>query len=214
MEAIREIKKGNDPTSEDMDSNTGGTTGAHVEDTTPNEDTTALSGRASLGAHVSETNQTSSRPSRTVDEMLGVYPVNGDFWGNINPTDVYIDTMNSEEKMAGSHITKFHTHENEQTVVTELLSQENQDYNNQHDRQLMIRKHDNGQEHHNPSNSQCITSVNCKLATGKNESFSSEAVENGDTTNIMDELATMKQPPNPLESLIPKSTLQRISKSL
>ena len=67
--------KGNDLKSEDKDSNTGGTAGAHVEDTTTNENTTAPSGGDSLGAQVSETNQASSRPSRTVDEILGAHPV-------------------------------------------------------------------------------------------------------------------------------------------
>ena len=106
-------RTGDDTKSEDKDSNTGGTAGAHVEDTTTNENTTAPSGGASLGAHVSETNQASSRPSRMVDEILEVHPVNGDFWENTNPTDVSIDTVNSEEKMAGSHITKFHKHKDE-----------------------------------------------------------------------------------------------------
>ena len=64
---------------EDKDSNTGGTAGAHVEDTTTNENTTAPSGGARLGAHVSETNQAPSRPSRTVEEILGAHPVNDDF---------------------------------------------------------------------------------------------------------------------------------------
>ena len=49
-------RKGDDPKSEDKDSNTGGTAGAHVEDTTTNENTTAPSGGASLGAHISEIN--------------------------------------------------------------------------------------------------------------------------------------------------------------
>ena len=49
-------RKGGDPKSEDKDSITGGTAGAHVADTTTNEDTTIPSGGASLGAHVSETN--------------------------------------------------------------------------------------------------------------------------------------------------------------
>ena len=114
-----------------------------------------------------------------------------------NLTDVSIDTANSEEMMAGSHITEFHTHKQENPVTTELLnkvsnvpevcdavqkcqldpsnksknlkilsktnnethtndiyllSQENYDYNNQHDQQLMTRKHDGGQVHHNQSN--------------------------------------------------------------
>ena len=100
--------------------------------------------KASLGAHVSETNQASSRQSRTVDEILRAHPLNDDFWDNTNPTDVSIDTVNSEEKMTGSHITESPTHKDEQPVVTDLLSQEDQDYNNQHDQQLMTRKHDNG----------------------------------------------------------------------
>ena len=57
-----------------------------------------------------------------VEEILGAHPVNDDFWGNTNPTDVSIDTANSEEMMAGSHITKFHTHEYEEPVTTELLN--------------------------------------------------------------------------------------------
>ena len=92
----------------------GGTAGAHVEDTTTNEDTTTPSKGASLGAHVSGRNQAPSRLSRTVDEILGAHPVNDDFWDNTNPTDVSIDTIKSEEKMAGSHITEFHTHKSEQ----------------------------------------------------------------------------------------------------
>ena len=82
--------------SEAKDSNTGGTTGVHVEDTTTKEDSTAPSGEAILGAQVFKTNQAPSRPSRTVDEILGAHPVNDDFWGNTNPTDVSIDTATSE----------------------------------------------------------------------------------------------------------------------
>ena len=93
--------------------------------------------------------------------------------------------------MAGSHITKFHTHEDKQPVITDLLSQENEDYNKQHDQQLLNCKDDTGQGHHNPRNRQSAASVDCKLATGKDESFSSEAVKDGDITDIMGELAIM-----------------------
>ena len=103
-------RKGDDPKSEDKDSNAGGTAGENIEDTTTNEDTTAPSKGASLGAHVSKTNQALSRQSRTVDEILGAHPVNNDFWDNTNPTGVSIDTVNSEEKMMGSHIAEFHTY--------------------------------------------------------------------------------------------------------
>ena len=68
-------RTGDDTKSEDKDSNTGGTAGAHVEDTTTNEDSTAPSVEASLGAYVLETNQAPSRPSRTVDTLLEAHPI-------------------------------------------------------------------------------------------------------------------------------------------
>ena len=49
---------------------------------------------------------------------------------NTNPTDVSIDTVNSEEQMAGSHITKFHTPKDKEIVLEDLLSQVNQNFNN------------------------------------------------------------------------------------
>ena len=75
-----------------------------------------------------------------VDEILGAHPVNDDFWDNTNPTDVSIDTVKSEEKMAGSHITKFHTHKDEQPVIADLLSQEDQNYDDRHGQQLMTHE--------------------------------------------------------------------------
>ena len=36
--------------------------------------------------------------------------MNDDFWGDTNPSDVFIVTMNSAEMMAGSHITELHIH--------------------------------------------------------------------------------------------------------
>ena len=49
-------KKADDPKSEDKDNATTGTVGAHVEDNTTNEETTAPSGEVNLGTHISETN--------------------------------------------------------------------------------------------------------------------------------------------------------------
>ena len=46
---------------------------------------------------------------------------NDDFGGDINNGDVSIDTMNSKEMMAGSHIAELQTHENEELVPLELL---------------------------------------------------------------------------------------------
>ena len=126
-------KKADDPKSKDKDNATTGTAGAHVEDNTTNEDTTAPSGEANPGAHVSETNQTTPPISRTVEQILGAYPIDDDFWENTNPTDVSIDTVNSEEQMAGSHITKFHTPEDKEITPEDTLSQENEHFDNEHD---------------------------------------------------------------------------------
>ena len=45
-----------------------------------------------------------------------------DFWGGTNPSDVSIDTTNSKEMMAGSHISELHTNEYEEPVPPELLN--------------------------------------------------------------------------------------------
>ena len=105
----------------------------NVEDSTINEDTTAPSGEASLGAHVSETNQATFPPPCTMEQILEAHPIDDTFWENTNPTDVQIDTVNSEEQMAGSHITKFHTPEDKEIAPEGLLSQINQHFDNQHD---------------------------------------------------------------------------------
>ena len=76
----------------------------------------------------------------------------------------------------------------------------------------MESKHDTFQGHHNPNNPQSTTFVDCELVTGKDKLFSSGTIKNEDTTDIMDELASMIQPPNQLRSSMPESTLHRISK--
>ena len=122
--------KADDPKSEDKDNLTSGTTGAHVEDSTTIEDTANSSRDASLGAHVLETSQATSLPPRTVGQILATHPTDDNFLGNTNPTDVSIDTVNSEEKMTGSHITEFHTPKDKIIVSENLLSQVNQHFNN------------------------------------------------------------------------------------
>ena len=193
VEVTREIKgKGDDPKSEDKDSNIGGTAGAHVEDTTTNENTIAPSRGASLGTHVSETSQETSRPSRTVKEILGAHPIDDNFWDNTNPADVSVDTVNSEKQMAGSYVTKFHTHKEKQTAIMDLLCQEDQKYDDQDDQQLITHEHDTRQGNHNPSDPTSNTSVDHKLIICKDESFSSETMKNEDFTAIMGELTTVE----------------------
>ena len=70
--------KGDNQRSEDKDSNTRDTVGAHVGDTTTTKESTAPSRGASIGAHVSETNVQSSPPSRTIEEILGAHAMNDD----------------------------------------------------------------------------------------------------------------------------------------
>ena len=45
-----------------------------------------------------------------------------DFRGGTNPSDVFIDTTNSKEIMAESHITELHTHKYKESFPPELLS--------------------------------------------------------------------------------------------
>ena len=97
--------KGDYPKSKDKNSNMGDTTGAHVGDTTTIEESTAPSGGACINAHNLETNVQLPRPSRTVEEILGGHPMNDDdFLGSTNPGYMSIDTTNSKEMIAGSHI--------------------------------------------------------------------------------------------------------------
>ena len=79
-------KKAGDPKFEDKDNAMTGTAVAHVEDSTSSQDNTAPSGEANLGAQVLETNQGTSPTTRTVEKILGVYPIDDTFWGNTNST--------------------------------------------------------------------------------------------------------------------------------
>ena len=110
----------------------------HVQDNTTNKDTTVSSREANLSAHVSETNQATSPTSRPIKQILGAHSIDDDFWENTSPTDVSIDSVNSEEQMAGSHITKFHSPKDEEITPEDILSQENKHFDNEHDRQLSL----------------------------------------------------------------------------
>ena len=147
-----------------------------------------------------------------VEELLGAHPIDDTFWDNTNFADVSVDTVNSEEQMAGSYITKFHALKDKQFVLADLLSQVDQNFDNQHDQQLMAPKYDTDHGHHNLSDLQSITSVDCKLVTHEDESTPFVTMQNEDHTDIMDELAATLRPPNHLKSSMPESTLQRISK--
>ena len=112
---------------------------------------------------------------RTVEQILGTYPIDDYFWKSANPTDVSIDTVNSEEQMAGSHITKFHTHGDKEITPEDILSQENEHFDNEHDRQLsfyrkhMVSNHETDHEHQNTSDSTHNPSADCELVTHKDE---------------------------------------------
>ena len=100
------MKEGDNSKSEDKDNDAIGTAGSHVGDITTPEDLTASSRGASIGAHILETNGKLSCPARSVEEILGAYPINNDLWVRSNPSDVSIDIANSKEVMTGSHITE------------------------------------------------------------------------------------------------------------
>ena len=93
--------------------------------------------------------------------------------------------------MTGSHITEFHKHKHKykhkEPVTTKLL-------NNVLNEPGAASKHNIGWGHHNRNDTQSISSVDCKLAARKDESFSYNAVKNGgvaenmgDTLNMVEE---------------------------
>ena len=83
---------------------------------------------------------------------MGANLIDDTFWDNTNLTDVAVDTVNSEGQMTGSHISKFHTYKDKQPALADLLSQEDQNFDNQHNRPLMAPKNDTDHGRHNPSN--------------------------------------------------------------
>ena len=106
----RNSKKGDDAKSEDSNTTTTGTAGAHVGEVTAPQDSTAPSKGASIGAHVSEILQQAFYPARSVEELLAAHPVDDAIWSQTNTSDLSIDTANSAELIAGIHITEGSTY--------------------------------------------------------------------------------------------------------
>ena len=105
--------------------------------------------------------------------------------------------VNSEEMMAGSHITKFHTFEQEEPVTTELLNMES----NVPD---LTRKHDTGGGHHNQSNPQSARPTDYKLNTREDDSFSSNIVRKEDVAKVMGKTLNMVE--GFINNMLPKSS--------
>ena len=87
----------------------------------------------SLGHTLRILQQTKTPPLLAEEDILGVHPIVDTFWDNTNPADVSVDTVNNEKQMAGSHTTKLNTPEEKEIVLKDLLSQENQNFDNRHD---------------------------------------------------------------------------------
>ena len=152
---------------------------------------------------------------------MGAHPIDDTFCENTNTTDVLINTMNSEEQIAGSNITKFHTPKDKEIVPEDLLSQVNQHFDNRHNRQLMPSKHDTNYD----------PSIEGKLVTREDELIPSVAMQDQDHINIMNEFAVLvgsdhntvqgfindmvgntNAPTSQSKPSMPDSTLHRISK--
>ena len=108
---------------------------------------------------------------------MGAHDVDDIFWeNNTNPSDVSIDTVNSEELMAESHIIKFHIFKDKRITPEDSSSQVNQHFDSQHDRQLMAPTRDTDHEHQNTSDSTSNPSADNELVTHKDESIPSVAI--------------------------------------
>ena len=106
----RNSKKGDDSKSEDSNTSTTRTTGAHIGEVTTPQDSTAPSKGSSIGAHVSEILGLTFCPAQSVEELLAAHPVDDAIWSHTNLSDVSIDTVNSAELIAGIHITEGSTY--------------------------------------------------------------------------------------------------------
>ena len=98
-------KKGDEHKSEDKNNNITGTAGAHVGETTTPKDSNAPSNGSSIGAHVSDVNKPDAWPTQSVQEILATHAIDNPIWDHTDACDVSIDTVNSTEDLAGSHIT-------------------------------------------------------------------------------------------------------------
>ena len=137
-----------------------------------------------------------------MEEILRGHPIDDeDFWGNTNPTDVSIDTANSEEMMTGSHITEFHIPKHKEPVTTELL-------NKVLNVLELTHKHGASQGHHNQSDPQSTKSADCKLPTRKDESFSSNVIRNRDVAKVMGKTLDMVE--GFISDILPKSSYLKV----
>ena len=101
----KNIKKGDEPKSEDKDNIITGTVGAHVGGTSKPKDSNAPSNGSSTGAHISKVKHPGARPTQSVQEILATHAIDDTIWDHTDACDVSIDTVNSAEALAGSHIT-------------------------------------------------------------------------------------------------------------
>ena len=103
-------------------------------------------------------------------DILGTHLIDDDnFWGNTNPSDVSINTANSEEMIVGSYITEFCTSKQEEPVTTELLNKA------LNVKEVTCNPNTSG-GHHNQSDPWSDKSTDYKLNTCKDDSFSSNTV--------------------------------------
>ena len=61
-------------------------------------------------------------PTHSVEEILETYLIGDNLWGGTSPSDMSIDTANSKEVMAGSHIKEQQTFKFQGSIQPALLN--------------------------------------------------------------------------------------------
>ena len=92
---------------EDKGNNNTGTAGAHVREIVAAQDNTgagATSYGSIIGAQVFNVTKNNVPSTQSVHELLVAHPVDDPIWDHTDSCDISIDTVNSAEAMAGSHI--------------------------------------------------------------------------------------------------------------
>ena len=97
-------RKGNKSKSEDEDNNNTGTAGAHVGEITTPQDSSTPSNGSSIGAHVSDVVKPDIRLAQSVQKILATHVINDPIWDRTDACEVSIDTVNSVEALACSHV--------------------------------------------------------------------------------------------------------------
>ena len=103
-EGDKNRKKGDETKSEDKDNSNTGTAGVHVGETTTPQDASTPSNGSSIGAHISNVTEPVVWSTQSIQDILAAHPIGDTILSHTDAWEVSIDTVNTAEALAGTHI--------------------------------------------------------------------------------------------------------------